>query len=419
MHASHTHHTLLTRALPVTAAVPTPNLLLPPSNAVTCNSLLQDALDFSRLPLQLQQHSNVADPQAADSSSSSSATAAAAIDATALAGTQQETYNKEFERSALLDVLMRETPRPDDEATGLLKCVDTLPPLFLCNNLRRYLEACAESGAVPVSRFTHNARAEELDVHGRGICNRGLVALSAALEHNSFMVRFRVSANNIDAQGFNALLKSLAHNSTLESVDVSENALGSQATKHLATVDWASMPSSVLFWTLRRCKLRASDIAGIAAALPAMPRLQLLDVSDNACGEAAYGNVMACVGDHDNIAALRLQWNGLGIGAGRAAAAMLQKASCNLQLLDLSWNHLGDSGVSELCRGLKDSATLRRLFLAHNNMSSVGCKALASVMHESGGNAVDVLEELDVSHNNCRLETAAASHHKPPLTPHP
>ena len=256
-------------------------------------------------------------------------------------------------------------------------------------------------------------------MHGRGICNRGLVALSAALEHNSFMVRFRVSANNIDAQGFNALLKALAHNSTLESVDVSENALGSQATKHLATVDWASMPSSVLFWTLRRCKLRASDIAGIAAALPAMPRLQLLDVSDNACGEAAYGNVMACVGDHDNIAALRLQWNGLGIGAGRAAAAMLQKASCNLQLLDLSWNHLGDSGVSELCRGLKDSATLRRLFLAHNNMSSVGCKALASVMHESGGNAVDVLEELDVSHNNCRFEAAAASHHKPPLTPHP
>ena len=75
------------------------------------------------------------------------------------AAAQQEAYNKEFERSALMDVLMRDTPRPDDEATGLLK----------------YLEACAESGAVPVSRFTHNARTEELDVHSRGICNRGLV----------------------------------------------------------------------------------------------------------------------------------------------------------------------------------------------------------------------------------------------------
>jgi Ran GTPase-activating protein (RanGAP) involved in mRNA processing and transport len=82
---------------------------------------------------------------------------------------------------------------------------------------------------------------------------------------------------------------------------------------------------------------------------------------------------------------------------------MLQKASCNLQLLDVSWNHLGDSGVSELCQGLKHTATLRRLFLSHNNMSSVGCKALASVMHESGGGAADVLEELDVSYNNCRL----------------
>ena len=324
------------------------------------------------------------------------------MQAAAAAAAQQEAYNKEFERSALMDVLMRDTPRPDDEATGLLK----------------YLEACAESGAVPVSRFTHNARTEELDVHSRGICNRGIVALAAALEQNSFMFRLRVSANNIDAQGFNVLLKALAQNSTLESVDCSENALGCQATKHLATVEWTNLPTSVLFWTLRKCKLRASDLAGIAAALPVMPRLQLLDVSDNACGEAAYSNLMACVGNHDNIAALRLQWNGLGIGGGRAAAAMLQKASCNLQLLDLAWNHLGDSGVSELCRGLKDSATLRRLFLSHNNMSSEGCKALASVMHESGGNVVDVLEELDVSYNNCRFAATATPNRAPTLVPH-
>jgi Ran GTPase-activating protein (RanGAP) involved in mRNA processing and transport len=266
------------------------------------------------------------------------------------------------------------------------------------------MEACAASGAVPISRFARSARAEELDVHSRGICNRGLVALSAALETNRFMVRLRISANNIDAEGFNAFLKALAQNETLESVDVSENALGSQATKTLTTVDWSALPPSVLFWTLRRCKLRASDIAGIAAALPNVPRLQLLDVSDNSCGEAALNNLMDCVGAHENIAALRLQWNSLGIGSGRAAAAMLQKASCNLQLLDLSWNHLGDSGVGELCQGLKSTATLRRLFLSHNNMTSVGCKALASVMHESGGGAADVLEELDVSYNNCRFD---------------
>ena len=266
----------------------------------------------------------------------------------------------------------------------------------------RYLEACATSGAVPISRFTHNARTEEIDIHSRGICNRGLVALSAALETNRFMVRLRISANNIDAQGFNTFLQALAQNETLESVDVSENAIGSQATKNLATVNWASIPPGVLFWTLRRCKLRASDIAGLAAALPSVARLQLLDVSDNSCGEAAFNALMERVGIHENIAALRLQWNSLGIGSGRAAAAMLQKASCNLQLLDLSWNHLGDSGVSELCQGLKDTATLRRLFLSHNNMTSVGCKALASVMHESGGGAADVLEELDVSYNNCR-----------------
>jgi hypothetical protein len=68
------------------------------------------------------------------------------------------------------------------------------------------------------------------------------------------MVRLRISACNIDALGFNTFLKALAQNETLESVDASENALGSQATKHLATVEWSVMPPSVLFWTLRRCK---------------------------------------------------------------------------------------------------------------------------------------------------------------------
>jgi hypothetical protein len=46
---------------------------------------------------------------------------AEAAAASAAAESQQEAYNKEFERAALFDVLMRETPRPDDESTGLLK----------------------------------------------------------------------------------------------------------------------------------------------------------------------------------------------------------------------------------------------------------------------------------------------------------
>ena len=108
------------------------------------------------------------------------------------------------------------------------------------------------SGAVPISRFTQCARTEELDVYSRGICNRGLTALSAAFETNRFMVRLRISACNIDALGFNTFLKALSQNETLESVDASENALGSQATKHLATVEWSAMPPAVLFWTLRR-----------------------------------------------------------------------------------------------------------------------------------------------------------------------
>ena len=72
---------------------------------------MQDGVDYSRLPKPA--------PPAADNHPA----CVPEIDAAAatLAASHQEAYNKEFERAALFDVLMRETPRPDDEATGLLK----------------------------------------------------------------------------------------------------------------------------------------------------------------------------------------------------------------------------------------------------------------------------------------------------------
>ena len=83
---------------------------------------VQDAVDFS--PLSRMKRAvavAVADDDAAAYAAEINAAAAAAAAAAAVE-TQQETYNREFERAALFDVLMRETPRPDDEATGLLKC---------------------------------------------------------------------------------------------------------------------------------------------------------------------------------------------------------------------------------------------------------------------------------------------------------
>jgi hypothetical protein len=73
---------------------------------------LQDSVDYSRLP------------KPAPSAAEDHPAIVPEIDAAAaaLAASRQEAYNKEFERAALFDVLMRDTPRPDDEETGVLKC---------------------------------------------------------------------------------------------------------------------------------------------------------------------------------------------------------------------------------------------------------------------------------------------------------
>jgi hypothetical protein len=87
-----------------------------PSTSVLAASnhcFTQDGIDFSPLS-QLKQ------PVAASCCDDDTALSVSEIN-TAAAALQQEAYNKEFERAALFEVLMRETPRPDDEATGLFK----------------------------------------------------------------------------------------------------------------------------------------------------------------------------------------------------------------------------------------------------------------------------------------------------------
>ena len=100
-----------------------------------------------------------------------------------------------------------------------------------------------------------------------------------------------------------------------------------------------------------------------------------------------------------NIETLILSHNRIGSGteiqrdrACVAIADLLRTPMVKLKLLDLSWNHIKDTGVTEIGASLYGNTSLRELRLSYNAIGDEGGKAL---QYRSGSALVHDLDEVD------------------------
>ncbi|XP_078032428.1 uncharacterized protein LOC144467496 [Epinephelus lanceolatus] len=149
------------------------------------------------------------------------------------------------------------------------------------------------------------------------------------------------------------------------------------------------------------CNLSERSCEALSSVLSSQSSsLRHLDLSNNHLKDSGVKLLSdGLKSSHCTLETLRLSGCNLSKRSCEALSSVLSSQSSSLRHLDLSNNHLKDSGVKLLSDGLKSShCTLETLRLSVCNLSERSCEALSSVLSSQSSS----LRHLDLSNNHLK-----------------
>jgi hypothetical protein len=145
---------------------------------------------------------------------------------------------------------------------------------------------------------------------------------------------------------------------------------------------------------LRRLDLNSDTVRSIAQAAEEHRSLTKLAIVHNRIDFYAAEAIGKMLLNATNVRELFLRSCSLGATEITQLFSGLANEKCDVELLDLSWNSLGDEGIIILCQGLDASPKLKKLLLCWNDVGDRGARAIAGLLENN-----ITLQELVLQHN--------------------
>lgn len=247
-----------------------------------------------------------------------------------------------------------------------------------------FVKLCNERLLPPVPFLTRCADDESptLNLSGQGIGPRYVSALSKSFEKISFLKHVNLSRNQLDQAGAAQLLAALRQQNLLESIVLDNNRIGALGTKELLAL---ITDSKCVLSEVRVAHNQLTDVevaAIIYACLSITRTLTVLNVSGNTASvkaAEACSRLLQC--DDLQLVELDLSWNTL---RAQGAVPLFQSLAkhplaASIQVLDLSWNGIGDGIAKALCAVLSTQA-VEVVRLDHNRLTDTTMLALSQYL---------------------------------------
>ncbi|XP_072518748.1 uncharacterized protein [Salminus brasiliensis] len=285
------------------------------------------------------------------------------------------------------------------QLSGLLKDSHCRPEKIKLNNSRITEEGCASLSAALSSNPSH---LKELDLSENKLGNPGVKKICNLLKIlDCRLAKLNLSDCSVTQEGYEDLASALKSNpsSHLTELDLRGNDPGDSGVKKLTDL---VEDSNCKLKTLRLLKTAAAEEAwtSLSSALGInILLLTELKLSRNPAGPSGDSRVkLLCAVLQDTHCKLRRLWiNDDDLTEESCSALATVLTSSTLTELDLSSNNLQDSGVKELCSGLKDPlCKLKKLSLSFCRITEGGYAALASALKSPSS----ALTELDLRGND-------------------
>ncbi|KAF4097453.1 protein NLRC5 isoform X1 [Onychostoma macrolepis] len=285
-----------------------------------------------------------------------------------------------------------------NQITALLQDKHCKLNTLTLNNNRITAEGCA---ALTLSLNSNPSNLIELDLSGNKLGNSGIKEISPLLKNTQCRLeKLKLSDCSITEEGYKALASALRSNpSHLIELDLTGNDPGPSGVKGLTDL---LLSRHYKLQTIRFLKSSTAEEAcdHLTKALGTSPLLlKELDLNEDKLGDLDGMKLSALLMDsHSKVEKIKFRLNNCELTEKSCSVlATVLSSKTILKEMNLNNSRLLNSGVKEICEGLKNPVCeLKILKLSKCDLTEESCSALASVLSSDSSS----LKNLDLSNIN-------------------